>query len=55
MCLVLYPGEGHGNRHAAARLDYNLRMLQWMDHYLRGPGGAPPAYEIDYAQQLGEG
>ena len=28
--LVLYPGEGHGNRKAAARLDYNLRMQQWM-------------------------
>jgi dipeptidyl aminopeptidase/acylaminoacyl peptidase len=47
--LVLYPGEGHGNRRAASRLDYNLRMLQWMEHYLKGPGGAPPPFEIDYA------
>ncbi len=46
--LVLYPGEGHGNRRAASRLDYNLRMLQWMEHYLKGPGGAPPPHEIDY-------
>ena len=46
--LVLYPGEGHGNRRAASRLDYNLRMLQWMEHYLKGPGGAPPPYELDY-------
>ncbi len=46
--LVLYPGEGHGNRLAAHRLDYNLRMIQWMEHYLKGPGGAPPPYEIDY-------
>lgn len=46
--LVLYPGEGHGNRRAASRLDYNLRLLQWMEHYLKGPGGPPPPYEIDY-------
>jgi dipeptidyl aminopeptidase/acylaminoacyl peptidase len=46
--LVLYPGEGHGNRRAASRLDYNLRLLQWMEHYLKGPGGAPPPSEIDY-------
>src|SRR5262245_53348245 len=46
--LVLYPGEGHGNRRAASRLDYNLRMLQWMEHYLKGPGGNPPPYELDY-------
>jgi len=47
--LVLYPGEGHGNRKAAARYDFNLRMLQWMDHYLKGPGGAPPGPELEYA------
>jgi dipeptidyl aminopeptidase/acylaminoacyl peptidase len=48
--LVLYPGEGHGNRKAAARLDYNLRMQQWIEHYLTGAGGAPPAIELDYAE-----
>lgn len=47
--LILYPGEGHGNRKAAARYDFNLRMLEWMDHYLKGAGGAPPAWELDYA------
>jgi dipeptidyl aminopeptidase/acylaminoacyl peptidase len=48
--LVLYPGEEHGNRASAHRLDYNLRMIQWMEHYLKGPGGAPPAYEMDYGE-----
>lgn len=48
--LVLYPGEGHGNRKAAARLDYAVRMLQWFQHYLQGPGGAMPAYEVEYAE-----
>ena len=46
--LVWYPGEGHGNRRAAARLDYNLRMLRWMEHYLQGPAGDAPDFEIDY-------
>lgn len=36
--LVLYPGEGHGNRRAAARYDYNLRMMEWFDRYLLGVG-----------------
>ena len=33
--LVLYPGEGHGNSRAAARYDYNLRMMDWFDTYLK--------------------
>lgn len=50
--LVLYEGEGHGNRKAAARLDYHLRMLRWMEHYLQGPGGEPPAMEVDYDEAM---
>lgn len=46
--LVFYPGEGHGNRKAASRYDYNLRSLRWLTHYLKGPGGDPPPYKIDY-------
>ena len=33
--LVLFPGEGHGNRMAAHRYDYNLRMMEWFDTYLK--------------------
>ena len=33
--LVFYPGEGHGNQRAAARYDYNLRMMRWFDTYLK--------------------
>ncbi len=52
--LVWYPGEGHGNRRAASRLDYNLRLMQWMSHYLQGPGGEPPAYDrLDYHERSG--
>ncbi len=32
--LVLYPGEGHGNRNSTARYDYHLRMMEWFDTYL---------------------
>ena len=52
--LVLYPGEGHGNRRAAARYDYNLRLLRWMEHYLQGPGGEAPDFEIDYGNEKSE-
>ena len=46
--LVLYPGEGHGNRNATARFDYSLRALQWFDRFLvRGADEAPGA-DLDY-------
>jgi dipeptidyl aminopeptidase/acylaminoacyl peptidase len=48
--LVLYPGEGHGNRRAAARYDYNLRMMRWFDRYLKpaqGKGTAMPPPRLD--------
>ncbi|WP_375550111.1 S9 family peptidase [Oceanicaulis alexandrii] len=51
--LVTYPGEGHGNRRAAAQYDYGLRVLRWMQHYLQGEGGEPPAPELDLAERLG--
>ena len=47
--LVFYPGEGHGNARSAARLDYALRTLRWMEHYLKGVGGDPPDPNLDYA------
>ena len=52
--LVWYPGEGHGNRRAAARFDYNVRMLRWMEHYLQGLGGAPPDPAVDYDAEFAE-
>ncbi len=46
--LVLYPGEGHGNARASSRYDFQLRLLRWMDHYLKGPGGEKPDDELNY-------
>jgi dipeptidyl aminopeptidase/acylaminoacyl peptidase len=51
--LVLYEGEGHGNRKAASRLDYNLRMLRWMEHFLQNDGEQSPPMRIDYRAELG--
>jgi len=53
--LVRYPGEGHGNRKAAGRFDYNLRMMRWFEHYLQGPGGQPPEYQLDYGRSTDNG
>jgi dipeptidyl aminopeptidase/acylaminoacyl peptidase len=33
--LVLYPGEGHGNTRSTSRYDYNLRMIEWFNRYLK--------------------
>jgi len=46
--LVLYPGEGHGNRRAASRLDYSLRMVRWFKHYLLDDGGPPPDHALSH-------
>ncbi len=40
--LVLYPGEGHGNRNSTARYDFNLRMIRWFDTFLKENGNEVP-------------
>jgi dipeptidyl aminopeptidase/acylaminoacyl peptidase len=56
--LVLYPGEGHGNRRAASRYDYNLRMMEWFDTYLKtGDRDAPlpePRPDLGMKEPAGE-
>jgi dipeptidyl aminopeptidase/acylaminoacyl peptidase len=52
--LILYPGEGHGNKKAAAQYDYSTRLLRWMDHYLVGEGGEPPESLIDWTDRLAD-
>jgi len=52
--LVIYPDEAHGNRNTAAQYDFSLRLMRWMDHYLKGEGGEPPPYELDHAGRLAE-
>ena len=51
--LVFYKGEGHGNRRAASRLDLQIRMMRWYEHYLgtKKPESLPPK-AIDYGAEL---
>lgn len=50
--LVLYPGEGHGNSRPAAQLDYAMRLMRWMQHFLVDGGTVAPAHQLPHAEQL---
>jgi len=50
--LVYYPGEGHGNKRAAARYDYSLRLMRWMDNYLKNDDKPMPAHDLPHAAKL---
>lgn len=45
--LVLYPGEGHGNRNATAQYDYSLRSMRWFNQYLKGQESERPDSELN--------
>lgn len=45
--LVVYPGEGHGIGNTQAQIDFALRLVRWMNHYLQGAGGTPPPFELN--------
>ncbi|MCW9705617.1 S9 family peptidase [Fodinibius salsisoli] len=45
--LVLYPGEGHGNKNATARYDYNQRMMRWFNKYIKGESEERPDTEFE--------
>lgn len=49
--LVLYPGEGHGNRKNTSRYDYLVRTLEWFDYYLKSdkPKNQIPDKYIDFS------
>jgi dipeptidyl aminopeptidase/acylaminoacyl peptidase len=51
---VRYPGEGHGNRRAAARDDYARRLMRWMDHFLLGDTTELPPWELDLPGETDE-
>ncbi len=53
--LVFYPGEGHGNRKAAAQYDYSLRLMRWMDTYLNADATVKtpmPEFDLGMADRL---
>ncbi len=50
--LVLYPDEGHGNKKSAAQLDYSMRLMRWMEFYLKGARKSTekPEYELGHGK-----
>ena len=50
--LVYYPGEGHGNKRAGAKYDYSLRLMRWMDNYLKHDNKPMPAHDLPHAANL---
>lgn len=44
--MVVYPGEGHGIGSVQAQLDYALRLVRWMNHYLQDSGDELPPPEL---------
>ncbi|WP_440874554.1 prolyl oligopeptidase family serine peptidase [Thalassotalea sp. PLHSN55] len=50
--LVYYPDEGHGNKRIAAKYDYNLRLMRWMDNYLKEGNKTMPSHELDHKAKL---
>lgn len=50
--LVLYPGEGHGNQKAAAQLDYGMRLIRWMDHFLKQGKTELPDHQLPHSDRI---
>ncbi|KKO44758.1 peptidase S9 [Arsukibacterium ikkense] len=50
--LVLYPGEGHGNQKAAAQLDYGMRLIRWMDHFLKHGATTLPPHQLPHSDNI---
>jgi hypothetical protein len=50
--FVTYPGEGHGNRKAAAQIDYALRLMRWMDHYVKDQKDGMPEMDMSMLEAL---
>lgn len=52
--LVLYPGEGHGLSRSTAQLDYNLRMLRWLEKHMNdktlNPGSELKPHTVDISK-----
>lgn len=46
--LVLYPQEGHGFKLAPNKLDYSMRLMRWMEHFLIDKKNDLPAYSLPH-------
>ena len=39
--MLVYHGEDHGLRQEENQADYQRRIIEWFDHYLKGHEAAP--------------
>jgi dipeptidyl aminopeptidase/acylaminoacyl peptidase len=44
--LVIYPDESHGIKAGAAKLDYAMRLMRWMDTFVKQGKTDIPTYEL---------
>ena len=52
MVLLVYAKEGHGLRKDKNRIDYQKRILEWFEHYLKGNPAKPWIKDnISYSEQ----
>lgn len=49
--LIYYPGEGHGNSRSGSKYDYNFRMMQWFDTYLKSGNKNAPMPTLDFIEK----
>ncbi|WP_240223103.1 hypothetical protein [Rheinheimera hassiensis] len=49
---MLYPGEDHGNQKAVAQLDYGMRLMRWIDHFLKQGNKDLPPHKLPHADNI---
>jgi dipeptidyl aminopeptidase/acylaminoacyl peptidase len=50
--MVTFPGEGHGNRNATSQREYTMRLMRWMDHFLKDGKDELPDVELDHGDRI---
>ncbi|MEP4890156.1 MAG: prolyl oligopeptidase family serine peptidase [Aliiglaciecola sp.] len=46
--LVLYPNEAHGLALAPAKLDYSMRLMRWMEHFIVQQNKSKPNKQLPH-------
>ena len=55
MCLYAWyctQAKVTGNTRSASQLDYALRLMRWMNHYLIEQADGIPPHELPHAERL---
>ncbi|MDO6695147.1 prolyl oligopeptidase family serine peptidase [Aliiglaciecola sp. 3_MG-2023] len=46
--LILYPNEAHGFALAPAKLDYSMRLMRWMEHFVVQQNKSKPSHQLPH-------